>query len=398
MNRFPSLIASSLLCLPLLLATSATSAQTSKAAPQGSTPAKATKKKVVAHPAKAQHKGLQKANLKAGASKGAVPTKAAAADNEFTNFTQWRAVAEFIDEMVEQHGFDRDALREQFRKVQYRDEVVRLINPPPAGKAKNWTAYRDRFVEPRRVNAGVAFWNQYEPALKRASAEFGVPVEIIVGIIGVETIFGQSTGKFSVMDALTTLAFAYPDTKNRETRMNYFRGELKQTLLYARESNIDPFDLKGSFAGAIGWPQFMPGSIRRFAVDFDGNGRIDLRQSPVDAIGSIASFLSQHGWVTNEPLAFPVKVATDAAWPALLGQGLQAKFSLQDMTQAGVLPPENAPATVNYGLIDLQDGERPVQYWIGTNNFYAITQYNRSYYYAMAVIELGQAISRQRLR
>lgn len=398
MNRFPPLIASVLLALPLLTAFHPTMAQTAKSAAHGGKSTKVMKKTAAKHQVKPHRTALRKANLTAGTSKAGTLTKAVLAENEFTNFTQWRAVTEFINEMGEQHGFDRDALREQFRKVQYRDEVVRLINPPPAGKAKNWTAYRDRFVEPKRLNAGVAFWNQHEPALKRASAEFGVPAKIIVGILGVETLFGQSTGKFLVMDALTTLAFAYPETANREARMRYFRGELKQALLYARESNVDPFDLNGSFAGAIGWPQFMPGSIRKFAVDFDGDGRIDLRQSPVDAIGSIASFLSQHGWIANEPLAFPVKVSADAAWPALLGQGLQAKYALEELIQAGVQAPESAPGSVNYGLIDLEDGERLVQYWIGTNNFYAITQYNRSYYYAMAVIELGQAISRHRLR
>lgn len=395
MKRLPPLIASAFLCAPLLAAITPAIAGAATSAPQAGTAGKAAKKHALAQPGKAKQPALRKTALKAGASK---PAKAAGTDAEFTNFTQWRAVGEFIDEMSEQHGFDRDALREQFRKVQYRDEVVRLINPPPAGKAKNWTAYRERFVEPRRLNAGAAFWNQHEPALNRAAAEFGVPAEIIVGILGVETIFGQSTGKFPVMDALTTLAFAYPDTANREARMKYFRGELKQALLYARESNTDPFDLQGSFAGAIGWPQFMPGSIRKFAVDFDGDGRIDLRQSPVDAIGSIASFLSQHGWVASQPMAFPAKVTADAGWPAMLGQGLQAKYSLQELAQAGVAVPDGAPDTISYGLIDLQDGDRPVQYWIGTNNFFAITQYNRSYYYAMAVIELGQAISRHRSR
>ncbi len=398
MKRLPPLIASAFLCTPLLAAITPAIAGAATSAPQAGTADKATKKHALAQPGKAKQPALRKTALKAGASKPATAAKAVGTDAEFTNFTQWRAVGEFIDEMSEQHGFDRDALREQFRKVQYRDEVVRLINPPPAGKAKNWTAYRERFVEPRRLNAGAAFWNQHELALNRATAEFGVPAEIIVGILGVETIFGQSTGKFPVMDALTTLAFAYPDTANREARMKYFRGELKQALLYARESNTDPFDLRGSFAGAIGWPQFMPGSIRKFAVDFDGDGRIDLRQSPVDAIGSIASFLSQHGWVAGQPVAFPAKVMADAGWSAMIGQGLKANYSLQELTQAGVVLPDSTPDTASYGLVDLQDGDRPVQYWIGTNNFFAITQYNRSYYYAMAVIELGQAISRHRSR
>ncbi len=317
---------------------------------------------------------------------------------EFINFTQWRAVNEFIDEMSEQHGFDKGVLLEQFRRVQYRDQVVKLINPPPASKAKNWTAYRERFIEPKRLNAGVEFWNRHEQALRRAEAEFGVPVEVIIGIIGVETMYGRMTGKFSVLDALTTLAFAYPETPNREARMKYFRGELKQALLYARESQIDPFELKGSFAGAIGWPQFMPGSIRRFAVDFDGDGRIDLRNSPEDAIGSVASFLAQHGWTSGQPVAFPATVTPDASWPSMINQGLQANYSREQLVQAGVVVPDTAPPSVSYGLIDLQDGDRPTQYWIGTNNFFAITLYNRSYYYAMAVIELGQAVSRHRTR
>ncbi len=315
---------------------------------------------------------------------------------EFTNFLQWRTVTEFIDEVSAEHGFDREELQSVFRRAQYLDSVVRLINPPPVGKAKNWTAYRDRFIEPRRIKAGVAFWDQYEQTLQRAEKEFGVPADIIVGIIGVETIYGQTTGRFRVPDVLTTLAFAYPDTVNRETRMAYFRGELVQALLYARENGIDPFSLSGSYAGAIGWPQFMPGSIRKFAVDFDGDGKIDLRNSPKDAIGSVASFLALHGWTYGLPLAYRVQVTPDRRWSGLIGQGLEARFSRAQMEEAGVLVPEAVPATVSYGLVDLEDDDRPVQYWLGTGNFFAITRYNRSYYYAMAVIELGQAVSEQR--
>lgn len=317
---------------------------------------------------------------------------------EFTNFNQWRAVSEFVDEMSSEHGFERDSLRTLFGQVHYLDQVVRLINPPPAGKAKNWSAYRSRFIEPRRLKAGVSFWNRYAQELDRAQQEFGVPAEIIIGILGVETLYGQSTGKFRVVDALTTLAFSYPNTPNRSARMAYFRNELKQVLLYARESGIEPLLLSGSFAGAIGWPQFMPGSIRKFAVDFDGDGRIDLRNSPVDAIGSVASFLSQHGWQRDNPLVFPVKVTPEAAWPSLIGQGLEAKFGREQLEQAGVIIPDQVPVSMNYGLVDLEDGEHPTLYLLGTSNFFAITQYNRSYYYAMAVIELGQAVQQQRMR
>lgn len=328
--------------------------------------------------------------------KSSVP--ASEQEQEFTNFGQWRAVAEFIDQMSSEHGFDRADLNSQFAKIHYLDKVVKLIHPPPAGKAKNWTAYRERFVEPKRIRAGLDFWSRYEAELNRAQSEFGVPPEIIVGILGVETIYGRQLGNFRVMDALTTLAFAYPDTLNRQSRMNYFRDELRQVLLYARESNIDPFSLSGSFAGAIGLPQFMPGSIRRFAVDFDGDGKIDLRHSGADAIGSVASFLSQHGWMTELPLVYPVQPdpESDTLWKPLIGIALAATHSADEIAHAGVSLPDDVPKTLMVGLVDLQDGERATRYWIGTDNFFAITKYNRSYFYAMAVIELGQAIRQQR--
>lgn len=328
-----------------------------------------------------------------------IPTQSPADhEPEFTNFGQWKAVSEFIAQMSEEHGFDRTELNAQFTKIHYLDKVVKLINPAPAGKAKNWTAYRERFVEPGRIRAGLDFWSRYETELNRAQSEFGVPPEIIVGILGVETIYGRQPGNIRVLDALTTLAFAYPDTPNRQTRMDYFRGELRQALLYARESNIDPLSLSGSFAGAIGLPQFMPGSIRRFAVDFDGDGKIDLRNSPADAIGSVASFLSQHGWTANLPMVFPVRPdpASEALWKPLIGIALAATHSVAEISQAGVTVPDDISHTLMVGLVDLQDGERPTRYWVGSENFFAITKYNRSYFYAMAVIELGNAIRQQR--
>ena len=323
--------------------------------------------------------------------------QSAAVATAFANLTQGQAVHGFVEEMCRDHGFERDALQRLFGQIHFQESVVRLINPPPLGTVKNWSAYRARFIEPRRLNAGTKFWRRYAIELARAHQEFGVPEEIIVGVLGVETMYGQAAGKFRVLDSLTTLAFAYPDTPNREPRMAYFRDELKQTLLYARESNIDPLSLHGSFAGAIGWPQFMPGSIRRYAVDFDGDGKIDLRNSPIDAIGSIASFLSQHGWQRDQPLAFPVTVTPDMPWPTLIGKSLEAKFSLEELRQAGVNIPNDVPVSYPYGLFDLEDGNHPTRYLLGTQNFFAITHYNRSYYYAMAVIELGQAISRQRM-
>ncbi|RBA25337.1 lytic murein transglycosylase B [Herminiimonas fonticola] len=316
--------------------------------------------------------------------------------NEFANFNQWSDVAAFIDQMAEKNGFDKKELQATLNKTHYVDSAIQLMKPAPPGKPKNWAAYRSRFVEPVRIDAGVAFWNTYADALARAEAQYGVPAEIIVAIIGVETVYGRNTGNFRVMDAITTLAFAYPDTPNRTARMNYFRGELENTLLFARDERIDPFSLLGSYAGAIGWPQFMPGSIRKFAVDFDGNGHIDLRNSPVDAIGSVASFLVQHGWRKGEPTVFPTKVDMTENWQRFIGQGLEAKYSLAEMKAAGVTPVIEPPENMLFGLVDLQNGAEASEYWLGAPNFFAITQYNRSFFYAMSVIDLSRAVRASR--
>jgi membrane-bound lytic murein transglycosylase B len=323
------------------------------------------------------------------------------AAGEFANFGEWQEVSEFMDQMVERHGFARAELESIFRKVRYVDTTIQLMKPAPPGRPKNWRAYRARFVEPVRINAGAAFWDTHAEALARAESVYGVPAEIIVGIIGVETVYGRHTGNFRVMDAVTTLAFDYPNTPNRDKRMQFFRGEIENTLLFARESGIDPFSLLGSYAGAIGWPQFMPSSIRNFAVDFDGDGRIDLRNSPVDAIGSVAHFLVQHGWQSGQPIAFPATVSvTDGAanWDAFIGTGLEAKYRLDELKAAGVSPGVEPPADMMLSLVDLQNGQEPTEYWLGAANFFAITKYNRSYFYAMSVVDLGQAVQAARRR
>lgn len=319
-------------------------------------------------------------------------TKAADEEKEFVNFSDWSEVNGFIDEMVARNGFDKAALKTVMGKTQYLDTAIQLIKPAPVTKPKNWQAYRARFVEPRRISAGVDFWNEHELALRRAEAQYGVPAEIIVAIIGVETVYGRNTGSFRVMDAIATLAFAYPQTPNRDARMAFFRNELENTLLLARESDIDPFSLLGSYAGAIGWPQFMPGSIRQYAVDFDGDGKIDLRASPVDAIGSVANFLKIHGWQRGEPAVFPATIADGSKLDELLNQGLEAKFNIDALKLAGVIPGTPVPAGLRVGVIDLQNGEAPTGYWLATNNFFAVTHYNRSYFYAMSVIDLAQAV------
>ncbi|UMR33179.1 lytic murein transglycosylase B [Massilia sp. MB5] len=317
---------------------------------------------------------------------------------EFVNFGQWKEVQQFLDEMVAKHGFERKELDAMLQQVRYVDAAVQLVKPAPPGKPKNWHAYSSRFIEPIRINAGVAFWNQHRDTLARAESQYGVPAEIIVGILGVETIYGRDTGRFRVMDVLTTLAFAYPLAPNREARMAFFRGELEATLLHARNTGSDPFALLGSYAGAVGLPQFMPGNIAKYAVDFDGDGKVDLRNSPGDAIGSVAAFLVGHGWQREQtgPLVYTARVSPSRAWEAYVNQGLEAKYRREDLSTAGVVTTSSLPEGMLYGLVDLQNGSDPTEYWVGTPNFYTITQYNRSYFYAMSVVELGRAVSLSR--
>jgi membrane-bound lytic murein transglycosylase B len=271
---------------------------------------------------------------------------------------------------------------------------VQLVKPGPPGKPKNMTAVRALMLEPVRINAGIKFWNEHAPALARAEQEYGVPAEIIVGIIGIETVYGRNTGRFRVMDVLTTLAFAYPEAPNQAARMAFFRGELENTLVLARKNGIDPFSLLGSFAGAIGMPQFMPGSVLAYGVDYDGDGNIDLRNSSLDAIGSVAHFLVQHGWRRDlgGPPMYSAQVTADKRWQRFTGQGLTAGFPLSELLGSGVISAPSPPAERQYGLIDMQNGADPAEYWLATDNFFAITKYNRSYYYATSVIELGNAV------
>ncbi len=346
--------------------------------------------------------GAAQAKARAGSAKAARAAKAPPRPapkridyaGEPVDYLAWPDGAAFADDMVAKHGFARaevEALLGQLRLV---DAAVQLVKPMPPGKPKNWQAYSKLFIEPVRVDGGVQFWNSHADALARAEAFFGVPAEIIVGIIGVETVYGRNTGRFRVADVLATLAFAYPDLPNRVARMAFFRSELENTMLLARKSGIDPLSLTGSFAGAVGLPQFMPGSIISYAVDFDGDGVVDLRNSPVDAIGSVANFLARHGWQRRQagPIAYAADVSPNRAWEPLLGRGLAATLKEEELLGAGVVSNQLLPIGMQFGLIDLQNGAEATEYWIATPNFFAITQYNRSYFYAMSVVELGRAV------
>jgi membrane-bound lytic murein transglycosylase B len=291
-------------------------------------------------------------------------------------------VRAFIAEMVEQHGFDHDSLEASFRKVKASPPVLKAIQPPEP-TARSWQAYRARFVDHKRITRGLAFWRRHEVALMRAQALYDVPAEIIVAIIGVETIYGEHQGSFDVFNALANLAFDYPP------RAALFRGELEQLLLLAREQHRDPWRYRGSYAGAIGYPQFLPSSIRSHAVDFDRDGRIDLAASSEDAIGSVASFLNRHGWAAGGPISVPAKVSHGDT-PFLLAEGIRPVRLPAQMAEFGV-EAEAAPADPA-ALIDLGTPGGPTEYRLGYHNFYVLTRYNRSTFYAAAVADLAEAL------
>jgi membrane-bound lytic murein transglycosylase B len=291
---------------------------------------------------------------------------------------------EFAAEMAARHGLAARDVERVLAGARYLDSVVTLITPAPPG-ARSWQRYRDNFVNPRRVEAGAEFWRRHARALERAAATYGVPPQYVVAIIGVETEYGRNTGSFRVLDALATLAFDYP------RRAEYFRGELEQFLLLAREARADATSFRGSYAGAIGIPQFMPGSIRRYAVDFDGDGRIDLRASPADAIGSVASFLAQHGWVAGAPVAVGAEVTGERA-RLLVDGGVDPVYRAAELREADVAFDEAIDADTPGVLIELESpGAAPVHI-VGLQNFYVLTRYNRSSFYAAAVNELAEEI------
>jgi membrane-bound lytic murein transglycosylase B len=300
-------------------------------------------------------------------------------------------VRQFIDDIVAEHGFDRARVERWLNAARYSATVERLMQPPIPFGQRNWLEYRSRYVEDKRVRAGVDFWRANATALERANERFGVPPEIIVAIIGVETYWGRITGNFRTIDVLATLSFDYL------RRADYYRKELVELLLLAREQRTDPLAYKGSFAGAIGLPQFMPGSIRRFAIDFDGDGRIDLAGSATDAIGSVARFLVEHGWQRDLPILFDAEA--DEAIVDSLGRGIDAVATWSDALNAGVVADLPLPLDTPVIVIDLpylDAGGAPSRLFrVGTVNFAAVLQYNRSYFYATAVVELAEALRRE---
>jgi membrane-bound lytic murein transglycosylase B len=324
------------------------------------------------------------------------------------NFTELEkkpdSLAPFLEKVSQDHGIPLKDLQLAFDDAKTIPSIKKLVMPPPVGFQKNWKVYRSRFVEPKRLAAGQQFWKKHRTFIDATANKTGVPAEVIVSIIGVETIYGKHMGGFSVRDTLITLGFDYPNTPNRSSRETLFKNQLEDLILLCRAENREATPFKkclnqlGSYAGAIGLPQFMPGSIRRFAVDGNNDGRIDLRNSPEDAIASVANFLKAHGWVTGEPIYLDIQSneeVIDLAKKLADGEP-KAKLKLGDLTKDQMILKTELPDTTPSLVVDLPspdgNGGTEVKYVVGLRNFIAICDYNRSFFYAQSVAEFAQAL------
>ncbi len=294
---------------------------------------------------------------------------------------------EFIEYMVREHGSDRADLQLLFAEASYKQSIVDAMTRP-AEKVKEWKDYREIFITERRIRQGVEFWQEHRAVLEKAQAEYGVPIEIIVAIIGVETSYGRITGNYRVIDALSTLAFDYP------ARSEFFTRELENFLLLSREQRLNPLDLTGSYAGAMGYGQFMPSSYRNYAVDYNGDGVADVWHVPADAIGSVANYFVRHGWQTGGVIVARARIKKGYN-QELVNKMIKPELTLKELKRQGFSP-------VNVGLAaDTKAapvkllGDDGVEFWLGFQNFYTITRYNHSYRYAMAVTQLSELLARQ---
>ena len=389
-----ALLAAALLTTPLLQAQEAASAPA---------PAPASAPSASAAAKMSGQKSLKGQKRSAASAKAAQPVRHAkggtapgSADARAPAIGQTPAVLAFAAEHAASLNQSPEQVAAVLAQARILPSVQRLIMPAPAGTAKDWMAYRDRFVEPRRLQAGLAFWEAHAEALARAEERYGVPAEIVMGIIGVETFYGRIMGGFRILDALATLSFDFPT--GRSDRSPFFREELRQFLLLCQRDGLDPLTLKGSYAGAMGLGQFMPGSWMRHAVDFDGDGHADLINSPTDAIGSVANFLAQHGWQRGMTTDYSVAAPTGTAERAqLLAPDVRPSFTPAQMQALGARLSEGGQEHPGpLALIELQMGDAAPVYVAGTDNFYVLTRYNQSAYYAMAVISLGRKLGQMR--
>ncbi|MCV6589509.1 MAG: lytic murein transglycosylase B [Marinobacterium sp.] len=310
-----------------------------------------------------------------------IPALTAQASTGYSNHPEAQT---FISEMAEQ-GFDKHWLKDVLDQARRQESILKAMSRP-AERRLTWGEYRKIFLGQKRIDQGVAFWKKHASTLAKAEKQYGVPAEIIVAIIGVETRYGRNMGSYRVLDALTTLGFDYPK------RGKFFRGQLKEYLLMAKEEGItDLTRLKGSYAGAMGFGQFIPSSFRHFAVDFDGDGKRDIWTNRVDAIGSVANYFSQHNWKTGEPVRAQANIS-GAVPETEVNKGLKPARTLSQWQTLGVTSAvtlADQPAT----LMGLETADK-THYWLGLHNFYVITRYNHSRLYASAVYELSQAVNK----
>jgi membrane-bound lytic murein transglycosylase B len=300
---------------------------------------------------------------------------------------QQKDIAAFTDRMVSEHQFTQPELEQLFSRVEHKPGIIEAITRP--AEAKPWFRYRPIFLTEQRINGGLEFWREHAPLLARAEKEYGVPAQIIVAIIGVETFYGRHKGNYRVIDALSTLGFGYPP------RGKFFSGELEHFLLMAREEKREPLEFVGSYAGAMGMPQFIPSSFRAYAVDFDGDGKRDLWDNHADIIGSVANYFSRHHWRDSEPVADRLTLKNGAP-KALLDKGLQPAITQVELKASGITPPTPLNKDEAAALLALDSEEGKQEYWLTRHNFYVITRYNRSPLYAMAVYQLSEAIRTSR--
>jgi membrane-bound lytic murein transglycosylase B len=313
-----------------------------------------------------------------------------------SDYLQHAEMTKFIDRMVDEHQFNRGELVQQFSEVKKKQKIIDAMSGA-AERTKTWGEYRNIFIKDRRIEQGVKFWLENAETLARAESVFGVPAEIVVSIIGVETNYGSNKGSWRVMDALSTLAFDYPlqdDAAYTMKRKKFFASELENFLLLAREQKQNPLELKGSYAGAMGYGQFMPSSYRRYATDFDGDGFIDIWENQQDAIGSVANYFVEHGWLRDQAITTRARLATKYDKEIInLSRKERRKRNMQldDIQAKGFSPVASLDGQQHASVIKLQ-GEKGAEFWLGFNNFYVITRYNTSIKYAMAVFQLSQAI------
>ena len=292
----------------------------------------------------------------------------------------------FINNMVKKHGFKEEYLIDVLKKAESKESILEAISRP-AERTLTWNQYRDIFIKKERINAGVDFWVDHKDILKKTSDKTGVDIEIMLGIIGVETYFGRITGGYRVIDALSTLAFDYPK------RSPFFTRELESFLLIVREEEMDPFDATGSYAGAMGSPQFMPSSYRAYAIDSDGDGRRDIWNNWEDVIGSVANYLVVHGWQRGNQIIVPALLA-EASKEIEIKNGLKATESIESLLSKGVIFKTIMNGDHPAELLKLEQ-KNYSDYWVAMHNFFVITKYNHSIMYGLAVHQLGQDIAEQ---